>query len=117
MAGLEEGDPVGDHLRRVARRRPVPGRQQRDVPLPGPVEGVPAGAAQRRRVRRRGASGPAQTGQASRATARPSSGGRRAHRARRDGVEDDVPQLAVVGDRGHEGAVRLAAAVGGRARG
>src|SRR3712207_7831671 len=39
-SGGEEGDPVGDHRRGVAGRRDVPGGQQRDVPLPRPVEGV-----------------------------------------------------------------------------
>jgi hypothetical protein len=46
VAGGEEGDPVGDHRRGVAGRRDVPGRQQRDVPLPCPVEGVPGRTAQ-----------------------------------------------------------------------
>ena len=72
MTGLEERDPVGDHLRRVARRRPVPGREQRDVALAGPVEAVtvpqerPPGSAD---------NAAPQTGQARSATARGSSGG------------------------------------------
>jgi hypothetical protein len=49
VPGVQEGDPVGDHLRGVPRRRPVPRRQQRHVALPGAVEGVaglaPQGAA------------------------------------------------------------------------
>ena len=47
VAAVQERHPVGDHVRRVARGRPVPGRQQADVPLPGPVEQVPGGAPQR----------------------------------------------------------------------
>ena len=75
---------------------------------------VPGRAAQAAVVRGGQRAAP-QTGQASSATAAAGSGGARAHRAGRDGVEGDVAQLAVVGDRGDEGAVRLAATVGRRA--
>ena len=67
VPGVEERDPVGDHLRGVPGRRPVPRRQQRHVAVPCPVEGVPRRAAGPRRPAR--ANSPAQTGQASRASA------------------------------------------------
>ena len=85
VPGGEEGHPVGDHLRRVAGGRPVPGRQQRHVALPGPVEGVPgrgsAGPSRRRprRAERRRPGRPAAP------TAAASSGGRASLAAGRRG--------------------------------
>ena len=52
VAGLEERDPVGHHLRRVPRRGAVTRREQGDVALPGPVEPWPAAHTQTARLRR-----------------------------------------------------------------